>query len=529
MFYGQKNYPQHLGNSPVQTIASEGCLLTADANLLTRWGETIDPVTLNNYFVSAGVYTYDNVDRADDDLNWSSISRYDGNVQLKDVGGASLPTSNDAIVRFHYNSVNTGQPIDHYCLVDHVDGDQLFIIDSYDGLTKGPGAYESVYHKPTGWATYVKNAPAPPPKPYYIVLPPDFTPKTVELKQEAVKWDCNYPDLASMEGHILGTQEAGLQFSASGLLHHNSTGQDYYLPDANTPQGYLVTDCQDYVPPAPTIYTTETIDGITYTAFDSPRQMYVNIPAGVEKWKLSGVQTWRDFTSVEHSDYGASIYVVGQATLQIPPSGADYYMVANDFGDFKNTGKVANAYGYSISDLSPTKPAPIVIPPAVVEPPTPEPEAATPEAEAPPTESQPEWVSSYRAFIDKNGKETPVKYVIMKPYSMKDVAGVNKPANLITHYSILISGTFHVGTTIYGLPTVGAILTPIKWYGVPMLTGDQAIIQKEDDVFNSTVSRIEKKALNTVKPIDKLILSIESLRQIGAKLDRVLAQIKKKK
>lgn len=165
MPYAQQNYPQKLGSGDF-SIAEAGCLLTAIANGLERInGSAPDPVTLNQFFLEHGDFIKD-ADGALEDLAWNSISKYDPTIVVSAISAGSVPSSNLAIVKFHYNSVHTGLPIDHYCWVDHIDGSDVYIIDSWDGQVKGQAGYESVYHLPIGWATYIKNtppAPSPPP------------------------------------------------------------------------------------------------------------------------------------------------------------------------------------------------------------------------------------------------------------------------------------------------------------------------------------------------------------------------------
>lgn len=166
-YYAQKNYPdQILGFGP-DTIAAAGCLLDAICNLLLRNGITTDPVSLNEWFKSHNIY------RSGDLLTWTSITQFAPELRpATAVSYTPMPTSDIAIVQFHYQSVQhpwtaDGKPnmIDHYCAVDRIEGGQLFIIDSWDGLVKGPTAYESAYHKPVCWVAYQKSAPAP-------VIPP---------------------------------------------------------------------------------------------------------------------------------------------------------------------------------------------------------------------------------------------------------------------------------------------------------------------------------------------------------------------
>lgn len=175
MYYAQKNYPQKLGNGNY-TIAEAGCLLTAICNGITKLdGGSPDPPTLNEWYLQRGLFIKDS-DGANEDLAWNSISQYDPTIVVSQIGVGALPPSANAIVKFHYNSVQTGTPIDHYCWVDHIENGQLFIVDSWDGGIKGPSGYVGVYHQPVGWGTYIKNVPAPTPPPAPVPTPPPAAP-----------------------------------------------------------------------------------------------------------------------------------------------------------------------------------------------------------------------------------------------------------------------------------------------------------------------------------------------------------------
>lgn len=167
--FAQKVYPQKLGNGNY-TIAEAGCLLTMFCNgLQVINGSAPDPVTLNQFFLENNVFIKDS-DGALEDLAWNSITHFDPTITVSSVGTTAIPPSNLAGVEFHYNSVQTGVPIDHFCWVDHIENGQIYIIDSWDGLVKSPAEYEPTYHTPIAYATYVKTLPVPvPPVP---VAPP---------------------------------------------------------------------------------------------------------------------------------------------------------------------------------------------------------------------------------------------------------------------------------------------------------------------------------------------------------------------
>lgn len=204
-YFGQDNYNQPLGNSNY-TIAQAGCLLTAICNLLIKFdGSSIDPPAMDAWFLAHDDFIYDSTDRANDDLAANSITKYDSTIINNASGsGAGVP-SDLAIVKFHYNGVHTGEPIDHYCAVDHIDNNGIWIIDSWDGIVKAPSAYEGVYHQPVSWWTYTKNVDAPPLPP---VVPP--APIPAPSPQGALTADSpSYkPIIKNIPGYMTATNAA---------------------------------------------------------------------------------------------------------------------------------------------------------------------------------------------------------------------------------------------------------------------------------------------------------------------------------
>lgn len=171
-YYAQRNYTQELGSGQY-TIAQAGSLLTAFCNLLQRYGVNMDPPQLDSYFrehngsLHSGRTAYG-------DLSWASVTAVDKLLAVGQVGSTDIPTSPDTILKFHYQSVDTpmmtvdGKQIpnmvDHFCAIDRIQGGQVFIVDSWDGMVKGSMTYERVYGKPVTWAAYVKHVPVPAPQ-----------------------------------------------------------------------------------------------------------------------------------------------------------------------------------------------------------------------------------------------------------------------------------------------------------------------------------------------------------------------------
>lgn len=247
MSYGQVNYPQNLGTGPsVDTIAEVGCFLTAFCNLLERFGETVDPASLNNYFIAHGSYLADGPNH--DNLGWSSVSAYDGNIVANQVGGPGWPPVNDAIVKFIYKSQRTGAQITHFCLViDHTTGT---ILDSWDGQVK-----HSPYGNPAAWASYERHSAqvvAPPPPVQTETFTDEVIPgKTMQFKKNTHLWDLHQRSWPGLVNNPAGDVNSGDKFTTSRIAHH-ILGGSYYMPDGDNDHGYNVVDCQEYTAPRPT-------------------------------------------------------------------------------------------------------------------------------------------------------------------------------------------------------------------------------------------------------------------------------------
>jgi hypothetical protein len=205
-YYAQKIYQDQLGNGTF-TIAEAGCLLTAISNRLLKWGITMPPPQLNQWFKDHHDYI------GPDNLSWNSISQFDPLIHFQDSGNDPMPPSPDAIVKFHYQSIQTPyllidgkevpNMVDHFCAIDRISDGQLFIIDSWDGLIKGPAQYEGPYHKPIAWATYVKTVPAAAPAP--APAAPAYTPPAAPVVAPPVE---KYKIITKIPGYMTANQAA---------------------------------------------------------------------------------------------------------------------------------------------------------------------------------------------------------------------------------------------------------------------------------------------------------------------------------
>lgn len=169
MAYAQRNYPKTIqGIRGRYTIAQIGCFVTAFCNLQRRLKtQYIAPDQFNKQLVARGIYI-DIDDGIRDDLGWSSITQYNKYIQISALGSTVKPPNANAIVRIKAgNRFGT-----HFCLVDKIVGNTVYIVDSWDGAVKK----SSVYGPITGWATYVNKKPVavtpvkPAPKPTYVTV-----------------------------------------------------------------------------------------------------------------------------------------------------------------------------------------------------------------------------------------------------------------------------------------------------------------------------------------------------------------------
>lgn len=382
--YGQINYPQTLGTGPsADTIADVGCFLVAFCNLLERFGETIDPPTLNNYFIAHGSYLVDGPNR--DNLGWGSVSAYDGNVVSTGIGGAGWPPTSDAIVKFIYKSPHTGQEVTHFCLVvDHSAGT---IVDSWDGHIKA-----SPYGEPVAWSTYERHQPqivsAPPPAEQPAFTIEGIAEKTMQFNKNTSLWDLNQRSWPGLVNNPANDVLSGATFQTSRIAHHVLGGL-YYMPDGDDSHGYNEVDCQDYTAPTPTSPPTGGLQ-----------------PSGNPENKYTVIKTIPGYASATN----AGNHV--KQTNEVAPN--DYFVFNTYPGrdDLLNVTTKLGIPGSWINAVDNVPDAPE--PPAV-------PEAAAPEAhvETDPTDSTTpiDWRETFVPF------PTPVHYIATRDLTVEDLSG----------------------------------------------------------------------------------------------------------
>jgi hypothetical protein len=479
-FFGQKNYSDMMGGGnggkpAIYRISQTGCFLVAYCNLLQRYGKDIDPPSLNRLFTQRGVWI-DVDDGCKDDLGWSSIAAYDGQIHVTATGGPGWPSSPNSIVKFAYTGRTTGQPTTHFCLV--ADPGQQTIIDSWDGTVRSPG----YYGQPVAWATYENVAPEP------VVIPaPSPAPASTATSGQVV--------ILQKNDTIVGIA-LRYKLNASDILAHNGLSWD----DArNLPVGYQVRLPIENAPaPATSGYKVEMLP--------QPKIMHVSKSGGAEKWMFGNVKQWSDFKSNEHVAENTNVTVVAVANVIVGKDAAAYLM---DGQAVDPSGNVKFTIGFNHADLTdgefvaPPAPTPPILPeapkPEPTPVPTPEPipvdEPAPPQASTPPLAPAVEdpsspnaWKATYKPFP----KST--RFLVEPPNKANSMMvqefDGRRPDHLLPKNGVvLVAGTFIKGQTLYARPA-GAV-KPGLWFGIPM---DNLV--SEADIFNYTIDLPTKKVMN---------------------------------
>lgn len=483
MPYAQKNYGQFLGNSTSVTISEAGCLLTSFCNGLERInGNAPDPLTLNQFFLSHGIFTYDNADHANDDLNWNSITKYDPTITVTAVNTSQVPSSSLAIVKFHYNSVHTGLPIDHYCWVDHIENGQVWIIDSWDGQVKSPSGYESVYHLPVEWATYTKNQPAALPAPAYTISESYDGGKIIQANKPANKYDLTYRTFDEVASHITQSFNSGDRVPVYTKVHHLD-GYDYYMT-VNDPGGYNIADWDFYIPPPITPPT--------------PPQGAISLPQTEKYVVVTTVKGYSTSNSAANDINARGIVTAGT------------YFVYNKANGMVNVTKEAGKPGSWINPTEntldqPTPPAPVVEP--------------APAPVVPASVSNPNGWKSTQAtyYIDRQ----PERFTStnLATIDIQDLDGKHEAIPLPPNTPVSIVSTFQKDGILYGRPEACFIESSKyfgSWYGIPMR------VLKADKIYNRATQAMERLSMNSAKVADKLYYE-------GVKIKQFLDGIKSKR
>jgi hypothetical protein len=222
----------------------------------------------------------------------------------------------------------------------------------------------------------------------------------------------------------------------------------------------------------PMVYVENTVDGIDYKRLpQAPQKMYVTKPQGTDLTDFSGdVKNFRDFILVpnSHAPFGAMVRIMGTAHHPVIPTGKDFYVTIDDWGNFTGTGHVEQLRGYPVGDLGLTRPAPLVKKLTDVKPPAPK----TP---PPPPKLNPEDLG----FSWLRDDHQPVMYQVMLRCWARDYVKNGISRELYKGTTIAAYGTFRAYDRLLLLLRVENAGVFDYWYGIPEVSRDGDRVAEE--------------------------------------------------
>lgn len=207
--------------------------------------------------------------------------------------------------------------------------------------------------------------------------------------------------------------------------------------------------------------TNKEISRVEYEVLEPTRQMHVSRPGGAKKWSFGNARNWIDIieTGPTHP-LNENVEVVAIARVPLGKETAAYFMDAVSLGDYKNTGNVAWATGFSWQHLSDG----YVQRSVAVKP------------KRPLSAPKPAPVSYKSTFEPLNDQRVPVQFIAKTSVMVKEHDGRRPDRALYEGQGVRIFGTFVKDGDIYGR-TPGSVDSGL-WYGVPM-----DILRNEDEIF----------------------------------------------
>jgi hypothetical protein len=477
MAYAQKNYPQIQGINGRYPISKIGCFVTAYCNLFADFGITVDPLTLNNQLRDRGIFV-DVDDGIRDDLGWNSATRYDSTIVVGTIGVAGQwPDTNQAIVKFHYQSISEpwitvhgkriANMISHFCKV--ADWRTHTIVDSWDGVVKPAG----VYGAPVGYATFFRPAanPAPAPTPAAAPTPPPPGYFTVVKPIPGYSTSANAANRRASNSTVPPGSYAIFNEAHAMLNVTRKPGvRGWWVnPGDNTASAPA---------PAPGPATI-------YELLDAPRAMHVKKPGGAEKWSFGNVQKWADFSSSGHYPENTNADIVAIAHVPVAGVPAAYYMDALALGDYRSTGRVAFTIGFNWNDMGDGHYEP---PKAIMTPPV----AAQPASPQPVAQQSPNLYKTSYAVLN-----TPARYIARETATVHELDGRRPDRQLLANMAVVVAGTFTNGGVLYARPAGSA--QSGYWFGIPMTN-----LIAEDELYNTKLDLPTKAAINQLSAGERL-------------------------
>lgn len=267
MIYSQndprwKNILLGFNTSPVYSIGTAGCYVTAIANVCDWAGNSKTPQQINDvckqngWFVDGGEINRDDIPALlCSNLGFTGRTNWTEEVPMDFFNDASDPNVT-YIIKIDASPAAGMQS--HFVMVwNKPNESDLTIHDSWDGIQK----LLSHYGNPTkiiySAMRFVRVA-APTPAAAPAALPytvEEINPKQVKTnKSPTTKWGMNYGTFTAMVANPITTVPVDTIMTVVALVHHND-GYQYYRTDLNDPDGWNILDCDDYTPPAAPPYT----------------------------------------------------------------------------------------------------------------------------------------------------------------------------------------------------------------------------------------------------------------------------------
>jgi hypothetical protein len=518
--FAQINYKQTVGSSKL-TIAEIGCFLVSNANILEKVGVHIDPPTLNTFYTQKKLYTYDLTDRANDDITWSTVTKYCPQLVVNQIGSSGFPNSDLAIVEFRYVN-HVGLEITHFCAVNHA-GDQS-IIDSWDGHVKLPNEYVHSYGQPIAWATFTFHTPqttptAPVAAPISapaahtstaVPQPVPQAPKKLYLPPSVWIWhiyksEGPYTLPYALKNTLNPKMFGGLTYDILGnpaphiyLIKTQNFGvvAIYAGPDtvAQFPGGGHGEGESTGVP-APA-----SAPAIVYTRFPEPMQLVTK--PGAHAINFESGTTVKDF------EPDTPFVAVGKATL---PDNVTYFMDDNSFGIADQTQRTPIMVGIQTADLSTaSKQASFTTSPSTV---------ITSSTTSSPLKSinpAVSWQKTFEPIIKGDSREnpTPVDYTVINDMDVYDFATGNDVRHVKAGTPVSVVGTFIFNEHHYYL--AGSSFKNHTWYGFPIVYPAPSLVKNtakntpfdtNDDINQldheiETISKAKQAAIKTAASAD---------------------------
>ncbi len=322
-----------------------------------------------------------------------------------------------------------------------------------------------------------------PPAPLFTVQP--ISPKQVIVKPNRTKWNLAQPTLKDIIANPITKVGSNTVFTAVAILHYIQTGSQYYLEDANTPHGFNVVDCDDYVPPAPQQLPTAPV-----TAGNSEQYQVIK--------PISGYATSN--RAINHDTPTADVAI------------GSYFVFNKRFDTTDKTKVLAlnvttqqQKPGAWINPLdnvetppepepTPEAPAPSNWEPVRGESPEPAPTPELPPAEA-------DWRTTFKPFRNQHGEAEIRRYIAMREVTFMDLEA--KLPNITLKYpqEVNMSGTFLKGNVTYLRPK--KMSDQFLWFGAREVEEDGTVnLELYSDVYGTDTTKDEREVMGTKRLSD---------------------------